>query len=333
MERSGLGRTARLSLAIGGAAVVAAAAVVVVAQRNDDPPPREKALSDYVPVADYRGSVAYEDVVVPGAEGAVISVGTSVDSLVVTIAPEDDDLRSVVVHDGADEIATYDDVRGIALSDPGGTLSAWVEVRETANGPTDTVVAVDTSTGEELGRLPVSGYANVTAVRGSSVAVSDGDASRLWTPGSAPERVRFVPEDHFIVGLTDTRVISADNDMATTIHNRRSGAEVATITDLGQWDTNIAGDLLVGATDDGDVRQVDLATGESTLIDTNVEAGTASFSEDDAVVVLDVDAFGEADAPLTVDICPQGGACASVVTRSVPLVPNDVIGQFVSQSA
>lgn len=77
-------------------------------------------------------------------------------------------------------------MRGIALSDPGGTLGAWVESEETATRFVSTVVAVDSSTGEELGRLPVNESANVTAVRGREVAISDGDASRLWTPGSAP---------------------------------------------------------------------------------------------------------------------------------------------------
>lgn len=333
MERAGQRRLPLLVAAVVASAVAAGAGVVVAQGGDDRPPARDKALSDHLPVVDYGGSVAYEDVVVRGEERTVISVGTSVGSLVVTIAPEDDDLNEVVIHDGADELASYDDVRGLAIADPGGTLSAWVEVEETATAVTETVVAVDTSTGKELGRLPVSGYANVTAVRGEEVAISDGDSSRLWAPGSPPRPLRFVPDDHTVVGFTDTRVIAADQDFVTTIHDRGSGAEVATFTDLQQWDTNVAGDLLVGATADGGVRQVDLATGESTLIDTIVEAGIASFGEDDTVLVLDADAFAEADAVLTIDICPQGGACASVTSRTVPLYPNDIIGQLGSQSS
>lgn len=338
MERAGLSRVGRLSLLAAVAATiagVAAVTAVVAAQDDGDPsPPRAKVLSDHVPVVDYAGTVTYRGDVVPGAERTVVSVGTSTGGLVLTIQPEDDDLRAVVIHDGADELAAYDDVRGIALAGPGGALSAWVEVEESDTGTTDTVVAVDTSTGEELGRLPVSSSANVTAVRGDEVAISDGDSSRLWTPGGSPRRVRFVPDDHLVVGLTATRVIAADPDMATTVYDRSTGAEIATIADLQGWDTNVAGDLLVGPAGGGDVLQVDLATGESTPIDTIVEAGTASFSEDDTVVVLGIDAFEGDDADgITVDICPQGGACASVTSPSVPLIPNDAIGQLVSQSA
>ncbi|NYI45846.1 hypothetical protein BJ993_002926 [Nocardioides aromaticivorans] len=338
MERAGLSRVGRLSLLAAVAATiagVAAVTAVVAAQDDADPSsPRANVLSDHVPVVDHTGTVTYRGHVVPGAERTVVSVGTSTGGLVLTIAPEDDDLRAVAIHDGSDELAAYDDVRGIALSDPGGTLAAWVEVEESGTGSTDTVIAVDTSTGEELGRLPVSGYANVTAVRGDEVAITDGGSSRLWTPGGSARRVRFVPEDHLVVGFTDTRVIAADSDLETTVYDRSTGAEIATIADLTQWDTNVAGDLLVGAAGEGDVRQVELATGTSRLVDTTVEAGVATFGEDDAVVVLGIDAFEGDDAGgITVDICPQGGECRSVTSPSVPLIPNDAVGQLVSQSA
>lgn len=334
MERAGRARGPLLVAAVVAAAVAAGAGAVLARSDEDAPPARDQTLSDHVPVVAFGGSVTYEDVVVPGEGEVVTSVGTSAGGLVVTVEPEDDELRAVVIHDGTHELAAYDDVRGIALADPGGTLSAWVEVEETASRSTDTVVAVDTATGEELGRLPVSGYANVTAVRGGEVAIGDGDSNWLWTPGGSRQPLRFVPEDDLVVGFTDTRVIAADNDFVTTIYDRDSGAEVATLTDLQQWDTNIAGDLLVGAAAGGDVLQVELATGASTPIDTTVEAGTASFAEDDTVVVLDVGAFkGDDAAGITVDICPQGGACASVTSRTVPLYPNDAIGQLGAQSS
>jgi hypothetical protein len=333
VERPGPGRVGWISLGVAGAAALAAVAVVVAVQRDDGGPSssRDPVLSDYEPVAGH-GGLTYRREEIAGPDVFVTSVGVSVENLVATTYLDDDDLGAVVIYDGAEEVATYDDVRGIALTDPGGTLSAWVEVKETRTRSESDVVAVDASTGEELGRLRVSDGANVTAVRGKTVAISDGDSSRLWTPGSTPEPVRFVPDDHLIVGLTETRVIAADNDMVTTIYDRTTGAEVATLTDLTQWDTNIAGDLLAGATDGGEVRQVGLGTGESTLVDSIVEAATASFGVDDVIVVHDAASFGEPSDEFTADICPQGGACRSMVASGRPLLPNDAIGQFVTQS-
>lgn len=128
-------------------------------------------------------------------------------------------------------------------------------------------------------------------------------------------------------------MIAAGFETVTKVDDRATGTEVASFDGLTQWDTNVAGDLLAGVTADRDVLQVDLATGASTLIDTTVEAGIASFGDDDTVVVLDVDAFAEADAELSIDICPQDGDCTSVTSRTVPLFPYDLIGQLGSQSS
>lgn len=145
---------------------------------------------------------------------------------------------------------------------------------------------------------------------------------------TSPEPIAFVPGDEIIVGFTGTRIIAANPETGTSIYDRNTGTEVAAVADLATWDTNIDGDLLVGATEQGDVRQVELATGASTLIGITIEAGTAAFSEDDSVVVQSIDAFAERVEEHTVNICPQGEACTDVLAEGAPLVPNDAIGQL-----
>lgn len=333
MQHSGRSGVKHLSPIIASAAVITTiAALPALLQKDESPPPPPKiVLSDYLPVADDEG-VAYEATVIPGTDEIVSSVGVSDENLIATTEGETgDDLDSISIYDGSEEIASWENVRGIALSDPSGTLSAWIERTETATEYLTAVVAVDTTTGDEVGRLSVSETTNVMAVRGDTVALSDGTTSQLWTLGSAAQPVPFVPDKSIIVGLTEDHVVSASPNGDTSIFDRTTGTEVFTLHDLVSWDTNIDGDLLVSATEQGDVRQVELATGASTLIDTSIDAATAAFSENDSIVVHDVTMLQPAPEHV-VNVCVQDQPCESITTDTAPLVPNDAIGQLGSQS-
>lgn len=286
-------------------------------------------LSSVSPELTGDSSIEYGTKEVPGVED-VKSIGQSLHGLVVTSSGTPQGAVVAFYDEDAQEVATFPKVSGIALADSEGSLAAWAE----GGGEqlTVTVIAAEVQNGRVLDRVELPYLTRVMAVHNGTVALSDGDRSHLWVPGDKPQPVDFVPDDFYVVGLTDSRIVASNLDDTTNVYDRASGALIQTVYGMKSWDVAGTQEEMAGATADGDAVLVDLATGASRRVSPTVAAGAASFGKGRSLVVTGVNALAGGVEDDVVSVCQDGAECVSVITDGLPYLPNEALGQLVAQA-
>lgn len=332
MELNGktLGRISGIAIP---AVMVAAVAVGVTAIRGDPEPSDvvRPAVSTVSPVLMADGDIEYQEEEIPGGDNDVTSIGVSEGGLVVTEggAPGEGVVR--VYGEDAGVIEEYYGVNGIALADPAGHFAAWIE--SGAEGSSDPeAVVVNTESGEVLQRAAVPPRTSVMAVAGGFVAMSDGDVSRLWSINDGSmSSLNFAPDDYYVVGLTEDRVLLSDLDSVTQLYGL-DGVLIEEYSGLVSWDVDTESGLLAGATRSGDVALIDTADGSRTPVEPGVDAVTASFGSDDSILVNTAGSIDPSNERYTVVVCEPNAECDPVISDGIPYLPNEALSQLVSQS-
>lgn len=314
--------------------VLAAGALVVVASSgtSSEQPPKSTSLLPYtlsnaVPVLHRDDTIEFLEADIAEID-SVQSIATSASGLVVS-SGEHDSGGVTILNSSGEVTGQYESLKGIAISNPDGSTAAWVE--QPTEGAPRRVVAASTTTGTVIDHLEVSDRTNVMALSAGVVALSDGDSSSLWTPGGGVQPLAFVPDDSYVVGLTESRVV-AINDQTSTVYNRSTGSIIQSLPGVLAWDTATSTNELVGTNADGDVVVADLSTGVSRVINPPLEAAMARFGTDGSIVVADAETPSDDATPDIIATCTPTGDCTELETHSVPYIPDSGLGQILAQS-
>lgn len=338
------------------AAAVAAGLGIAFASTLDPTPPANDPvieLAALTPVVSSQGMVSYQDLnIPPQAQDDIISVGVTATGLAITYNGDGPGHTVIVFNQSGTQLASFDKVIGMALTDSSSETVSFVQdtapelppegEEDPVEGepgvdfdsevvPSSDIVAVSASTGQELGRIPAAHNQLVLAVGSGKVALGDGDESHLWTPGSAPKLLGFVPDDFYIVGLTADRIVTTNLDGITRIHNY-AGVLVQQVGDLVSWSVSRTLEALAGATTDGLVTTVNLVTGEVQVMDPTIEAISATYTEDGESLVVNSES-SLTDPAADQNVCPTDpdALCESVENAGAYL-PNETFGQIVATS-
>lgn len=244
-------------------------------------------------------------------------------------------------------IASYSGVSGIAIAEPTSEIVAFIQDTTPATsddeaaaetddtpgvGESFAAVMINSVTGAEVDRVSANALTRVMAVMGGAVAMSDDDASHLWSVGEVPRALTFVPDDFYVVGLSGDRIVATNLDQITMIYDF-AGTLISQVGDLVSWSVSNAAEELAGATADGLVHTVDLLTGVVTVLNPSVDAATATYTEDGQNVVVNSEA-SLSDPSADQNVCPTGpdALCETVTDDSITVLPNEALSQLVANS-
>lgn len=221
-----------LAAAIGCASVVAIVVGAQVIGSSSDPDranPRATPDGSTIPYVSSDDHVLVDGTALPVA-GHVLGVGSTRGGRLVVSESAGEVANTVRLYSQeGEEIATADDVWGIAIADRSSELVSWVEVEHEKGELTGRASGVifDAESGKVVARTTLATGASIMAVSGSTVFINDGDGSWSWEAGSPPDRLRYVPDDSYIMDATDDSVISFSPGLVATTYDRKTGEQVA----------------------------------------------------------------------------------------------------------
>jgi hypothetical protein len=228
-------------------------------------------------------------------------------------------------------VASSATVRGIALTAPDSGLAAWV-------GPADPQIpdgdrrlyVADAATGAVTATVSVPPFAEVMAVHGATVALSDDDQSWLYTAAGGLQQQSYIQNEFYIQDFNDDVVVASDLSGQLVVVSR-SGAQVGSASGLLSATLSPDGTKIGGIDDTGKAyaRSASGANTTEVALGGSDEVYGVEWSSNGQVQVRSPSSTSQGDVEVSESCNASNGSCqTSSVSDIDPLVANNAFGQI-----